>query len=115
MAVGSVRPEVGGQGAVLGLSAVAADHPILEGISFEANPRVFWHHFVTPKDGAEVVLNAGDQPTLIVGQYGKGKVAVMTLSPTGLGAEGETQWWDWDGWFPLVRNTVQWLSEVQER
>ena len=89
-------------------------HAVLKGISFARDPRVFWHHFVTPKAGAEVVLNAGDQPTLILGRYGKGKVAVLTLSPTGIGAEGETQWWDWDGWFPLVRNVMTWLNRAKE-
>jgi uncharacterized membrane protein len=100
-----------GKGKSWDLKPVKAEHPVLKGVSFEKNPRVFWHHFVTPKAGAEVVLNAGDQPTLILGTYGKGKVAVLTLSPTGIGQEGETQWWDWEGWSPLVKNIFTWLNE----
>ena len=100
-----------GKGKSWDLVPTRTDHPVLRGVSFDGNPRVFWHHFVTPKAGAEVVVNAADQPTLILGKYGKGNVAVLTLSPTGAGTEGETQWWDWDGWFPLVRNTITWLSK----
>ena len=100
-----------GKGKSWDLKGAKEGHPVLEDVSFVQNPRVFWHHFVRPKSGAEVVLNAGEEPTLILGSYGRGKVAVLTLSPTGLGAEGETQWWDWEGWFPLVKNIFTWLSE----
>ena len=103
-----------GEGKSWALRPVAPSHAVLNGISFAADPRVFWHHFVTPKASAEVVLNAGDQPTLILGRYGKGKVAVLTFSPTGIAAKGETQWWAWDGWFSLVRNTMTWLGHTKE-
>ena len=48
---------------------------------------------------------------MILGNYGKGKVAVLTLSPTGLAAEGEKAWWDWDGWFPLMKNVFGWMGQ----
>jgi uncharacterized membrane protein len=80
-------------------------------VSFEQRPKVFWHHFVTPKPDAKVVLNAGGQPALILGRYGKGKVALLTLSPTGKEAPGEIAWWNWNGWFALVRNTTTWLGQ----
>ena len=77
-----------------------------------------YHHmtslaFIEPaaaKLGTEVVLKAGEQPALILGSYGKGKVALLTLCPTGLGTDGETPWWDWNGWGPLVRNLFTWLD-----
>jgi len=100
-----------GKGKSWALKPADSTHPILKGISFAQNPRVFWHHFVTPKEGAEVVLKAGEKPLLILGRYGKGKVAVLTLSPTGVAAEGEVAWWDWEGWFPLVKNIFTWLNE----
>ena len=100
-----------GKGKSWPLAAPAgASHPVLNGVSFAQNPRVFWHHFVTPRKDAMVVLKAGDQPALVLGRYGKGKVAVLTLSPTGEGAPGETEWWKWDGWFPLVRSIFAWLN-----
>ena len=83
----------------------------LAGVSFEQKPRVFWQHAVTPKPNVEVVLEAGGRPSLVLGRYGKGKVAVLTLSPTGIGAEGEKAWWQWNSWSRLVKNTFSWLDE----
>lgn len=100
-----------GKGKSWPLTPVDPRHEIMKGISFESDPRVFWQHFVVPKADSEVVLKAGEQPTLILGRYGRGRVAALTLSPTGLGQEHEVQWWDWDGWFPLVRNVFAWLNE----
>ena len=99
-----------GKGKSWKLSPAGGKHAVLKDVSFKQNPRVFWHHFVTPKKGAAVVLSAGEQPTLILGKYGKGKVVALTLSPTGLAGDGEVAWWDWDGWFPLVRNLFAWLK-----
>jgi uncharacterized membrane protein len=104
-----------GRGKSWELMPAKADHPVLKGVSFDEKPCAFWHHFVTPKENSEVVLKAGEQPALVLGTYGKGKVAVLTLSPTGMGAEGEIPWWDWDGWFPLVRNIFTWLTEVEDQ
>ena len=85
-------------------------NPLLKGVSFDQKPEVFWQHFVTPKKGAEVVLTAGGKPVLILGKYGKGKVAVLTLSPTGVAEEGEKAWWDWNGWPPLMKNLFGWMA-----
>jgi uncharacterized membrane protein len=104
-----------GKGKSWNLEPTDASNPLLAGVSFEQQPKVFWHHFVTPKPGSEVVLNAGRQPALILGKYGKGKVALFTLSPTGKEVAGETAWWNWNGWFQLVRNTMTWLSRGSDQ
>lgn len=98
-----------GKGKSWDLVVADAQSPLLAGVSFEQKPKVFWHHFVTPKADTQVVLTAGDKPVLILGKYGKGKVALLTLSPTGKEAEGEVAWWRWKGWFPLLRNVMTWL------
>ncbi len=100
-----------GEGKSWPLRPAQPSHAALRGISFAEDPRVFWHHFVAPKKDTHVVLEAGGEPALILGRYGKGKVAALTLSPTGFGAGDETQWWDWNGWFPLLRNVFTWLNE----
>jgi len=100
-----------GKGQSWPLTPAKEDSPLLAGVSFASNPRVFWHHFVTPKEDTEVILKAGDQPALILGRYGQGKVAVLTLSPTGEGGPEEKAWWDWEGWVPLVKNVFTWLNE----
>ena len=93
-----------GKGKSWKLQPTKDDHAVLQDISFDQEPRVFWHHFLTAKKNSMVVLKAGDKPALVFGRYGKGNVAALSLSPTGVGAQGEVQWWDWDGWFPLVQN-----------
>ena len=103
-----------GKGKSWTLATRQPEHPLLKGVGFDQSPRVFWHHFVTPKPNATVVLDAGSEPTLILGRYDKGRVATLTLSPTGLAGEGEVAWWDWDGWFPLVRNLFGWLQEDRQ-
>jgi len=97
-----------GKGKSWKLKPTSSKHVVLLDVPFDQQPRVFWHHFLTPKKGSVVALNAGDKPALVLGRYGKGKVAALSLSPTGVGAKGEVQWWDWDGWFPLVRNLFAW-------
>ena len=100
-----------GKGRSWPLTPAAAPHPLLAGVSFDPGPRVFWRHFVAPKAGAEVVLEAGDQPAVVLGRCGRGKVAVLTLSPTGEANPGEVEWWAWGGWPQLVKNLFTWLSE----
>ncbi|MBB76879.1 MAG: hypothetical protein CMJ75_20430 [Planctomycetaceae bacterium] len=103
-----------GKGKSWKLVSEQPEHPLLKGVGFGQMPRVFWHHFVTPKSSASVVLKAGPEPTLILGRYGKGRVATLTLSPTGLAGKGEVAWWNWKGWFPLVRNLFGWSKEDQQ-
>ena len=90
----------------------ATDHPIARGLSFNQTPRVYWQHFLTPKDGARTTLEAGDHPALIVGRYGKGRVATLALSPMGSPKKGETAWWAWNDWPQLLKNIFTWMSET---
>jgi hypothetical protein len=100
-----------GKGKSWNLEPADAKSPLLAGLSFEQQPKVLWHHFVTPKADMQVVLTAGDKPALILGRYGNGGGALLTLSPTALEGQGEIAWWSWNGWFPLARNMTTWLSE----
>ncbi|MDD5706433.1 MAG: glutamine amidotransferase [Kiritimatiellae bacterium] len=100
-----------GKGKAWNLEPAREGDSLLRGISFENHPKVFWRHLVTPKAGASVVLKAGGQPALVLGVYGKGTVAVLTLSPTGEPGQGETAWWEWDGWSTLMKNLMTELTE----
>jgi uncharacterized membrane protein len=104
-----------GRGKSWDLVPANAAGALLRGVFFNPPPKVFWHHFVTAKEGAQVHLTAGGQPALVTGVYGRGRVAVLTLSPTGKSGTGETAWWDWQGWFPLLRNTVAWLNHEEDQ
>ncbi|MDD5704466.1 MAG: glutamine amidotransferase [Kiritimatiellae bacterium] len=104
-----------GKGQSWDLAAAPANDPLLQGVSFDQKPKVFWRHVVTPKKGARVILTAGAEPALVVGSYGRGKVAVSTLSPTGEEGAGEVSWWAWDGWPPLLRNLMTWLNTEEPK
>ena len=103
-----------GKGNSWDLKPTDASDKLLEGVSFTPQPKVFWHHFMTAKDDTQVYLTAGEQPVLITGTYDKGRVAVLSLSPTGKESQGETAWWDWQEWFPLVQNIVTKLNSEED-
>ena len=86
--------------------AKAADNEALKGFDFSANPMVYWLHLAKPKEGAEVLLKAGDYPALVAGNYGKGKVFAFMGTPMGVPGKGQVEFWRWDGWSGLVRNLV---------
>jgi len=88
----------------------AVEHPIFKGVDLAKKPMVYWIHQVKPRKGARVLMTAGNYPCLVVGTYGKGKVAVFTGTPMGLPREGQLPFWEWKGWTKLVRNIAGWLT-----
>ena len=50
-----------------------------------------WVHELTPKPGAIVALTAGGKPALVLGEAGKGRVALLALAPLGEDVPGA--WW----------------------
>ena len=68
-----------------------------------------WLHDVEPKPGATVVLKAGDRPALITGTTGKGRVAVMAVTPLGEAPTEGLVWWQWPGWENVMAKTIGWL------
>jgi len=88
----------------------AVKHPILKSVSFADRPITLFYHKVKPKPDAEVILKAGDAPVMIVGTYGKGRVAIFLATLHGDPANDVTPYWTWAGWPKLVRNTVDWLA-----
>jgi uncharacterized membrane protein len=91
------------------LTARAEPHPVLDGVELTRRPMVYWFHRGTLKPGAEVLIRAGDQPLLVAGTYGKGRVLCFLGTPLGQATEGQLPFWVWDGWPPLVSNMVAWL------
>lgn len=76
---------------------------------WDDRPVTLWLHEVEPKPGSAVQLKAGDKPALITGTAGKGKVAVLALTPLGEMPAGGLGWWQWPGWDDLLSQTAQWL------
>lgn len=85
----------------------------LPGVTPDNPPRVYSYYKVKPKPGAKVLLVAGDnEPILIVGTFGKGRVAVFTATCRGYPKEGQTPYWRWDGWPALLAGTVRQIAAL---
>jgi len=87
---------------------VAADVPWLGDISLAQKPAVYFLHKATPKEGARVLAWAGEEPFLVVGAYGQGRVACVLGLPWGAPPAGATGFWRWDDWPYLLRNASWW-------
>lgn len=62
------------------------------------------------KSGGEAVVTAGEKPILVLGTYGKGRVAVFAGTVLGEPDEGTLPFWEWDHWPTLLGRTLQWLA-----
>lgn len=83
----------------------------LRSLRWEQRPLNYWHHNVTPRDGAIVALAAGGNPLLILGQAGRGRVAVFAGSVMGASEEGQLPFWKWGDWPLVLSLTIRWLAE----
>lgn len=86
----------------------------LREISTRQKPMVYFLHKVAVKPGAQVLARAGDEPFLVVGTYGKGRVACVLGPPNGDPAEGQTGFWEWDDWVYLLRDASWWTMQHRE-
>ena len=77
--------------------------------AWTGKPVTLWHHQFTPKPGAAVQMRAGDDPVLVTWQAGKGRVAVLGVTPLGEEPAGATPWWNWPGWDGVMEKTCRWL------
>jgi uncharacterized membrane protein len=100
-----IRPDDRVEGkAVVG--PIAADHPIAAGVT-GALPAIFGYNQVAAKPGSTVLARtASGDPLLVVGQYGKGRVAAfMTRSNRDWGAEFKK----WDQYNRFWSNVIRWV------
>ncbi|UNK70364.1 glutamine amidotransferase [Microbacterium sp. H1-D42] len=91
--------------------AVTADHAITRGLSAEW-PAILGHHRLTPRSDAEVLVEAGGHPLLVVGDQDAGRVAAFAsdMGPHWLPPE----FLAWDGFGPLWQQLIGWLSREIE-
>jgi hypothetical protein len=76
-------------------------------------PAALWLHEVEPKPGSTVQLKAGDRPALVTGTAGKGRVAVLTITPLGEAPADVRVWWQWPGWPTVMTKTAEWLLKKE--
>ncbi len=83
------------------------DHPILSGIEGEW-PYLLGYNKVTPRNNATVLASVGDDPLLVVGEYGHGRTLAWTSD---IGPHWcPTEFVEWEGYAQLFRQAVCWLA-----
>ena len=79
---------------------------LVAGLDLGSKPTCFWSHDLPLKPGANIAMSAGERPLLVLGRYGKGRVAVFLGAPLGTGAHGQTPFWNWQGWPTLLSRVM---------
>jgi uncharacterized membrane protein len=66
-----------------GAEAVEPDHPIFAGIDLATLPPILGYNIVRPREGCRVLArwSGGDDPMLVAGQFGAGRVLAYTSDP----------------------------------
>ncbi|MHB9022829.1 MAG: glutamine amidotransferase [Armatimonadota bacterium] len=85
-------------------------HPITDFLKVDAKPVCFFMHDLKPRAGAQTVLTAGGKPALVLGAFGKGRVAVLTLTCFGDPQPGQQPFWEWSPWTNLLRDLCWWTA-----
>jgi uncharacterized membrane protein len=93
-----------------GIRPVVVDpaHPVLEGLPGQW-PRFLGYSRIAPKDGANVLMQAGEDAFLVTGEYGKGRTAAFASSP-GPHWGGMKEYLSWSGHDRFWCNLVEWAS-----
>jgi hypothetical protein len=83
----------------------------LAGLKLPGDAATVWLHDLAPKPGAVVALTAGGRPALILGQAGKGRVALLGLAPLGDDIPGA--WWRSGAGTKITEAACRWLLSQQ--
>ena len=87
---------------------VVSDHNIVKNI--EGNwPAILGYQKLIAKPGTQVILEVDGNPLLVIGSFGKGRVAAFAsdLGPHWI----PNEFLEWDGFQILWHQTIKWLSE----
>ena len=95
-----------GKAAPVALTPVSA---LAKTVNWQAKPVTLWQHLVDAKPGATIHVTAGGKPAIVTGNYGQGRVAVITIPPLGEAPPGCTPFWEWSEWPELMTGLGQWL------
>ncbi|MEI6297232.1 MAG: HEAT repeat domain-containing protein [bacterium] len=81
-----------------------ADWPLR--IDFLAGPTAWYFHTLQPKAGAKVQVKVGNQPALVSGTFGQGRVVACALAVNGNPTAGVTPFWEWKDWPALLGRAI---------
>jgi hypothetical protein len=112
-----VLPVTGGGGlpplvSLPGGSPVArgVPHPVTQFADFEARPLCFYVHDLRARPDAQTILTVGGRPGLVLGTYGRGRVAVVGMTCFGAPNAAQTPFWQWRSWVLLIRDLAWWVA-----
>ncbi len=91
-------------------------HPTTEFMKMDLKPVCFWWHSTKAKEGATTLLSLdkGD-PAVVVGAFGKGRVACVLMTCHGDPATGENPFWNWPAWPVFLRDLCWWITGKEDR
>jgi uncharacterized membrane protein len=109
MEVGDDREETP-EGSVAHVSLT--DHPVVQGIT-EPWPRILGYQRLVAKEGTQVLATVGDNPLIVVGEHGKGRVAAFAsdMGPHWMPRE----FVEWPGYARLWQQLTTWLADGEGR
>ena len=84
------------------------DHPIAAGLG-EDWPRVLGYNRLIPKPDSQVVATLGDDPMIVAGSYGQGRVVAYATDCAPHWSPVE--FCEWEGYATLWGNIVDWLTK----
>jgi len=88
---------------------VLPDHALAKGLPWRSFPPIFGYNQLVPKDGAEVVVRVKEtgHPLVVVGKYGKGRIAIYASDPAphwGINFEL------WSGYDKFWQQMLRWVG-----
>lgn len=88
---------------------VCAESPVIDGLS-DAWPWFLGYNRVKAKSGARTILSFGDDPLLVIGEYGQGRSAAFTSDCT---PHWSGEFVLWQGYSQFWDQLVRWLAAAR--
>ena len=89
-------------------------HPVTQFADFDSPPVCFYVHDLQARPEAQAIITVGGKPGLVVGKFGKGRVAVIGMTCFGAPVESQTSFWQWRSWVLLLRDLAWWAAGQDE-
>lgn len=93
------------------LRPIADRSPLTGNLKWDLNPRSIWQHRVKPAKDAVIEVTVGDDPFLVTGRCGQGRIAAFTGSVLGTPAKGVLPFWEWESWPDLLGRVIAWAAD----
>ncbi|MCG2661096.1 MAG: glutamine amidotransferase [Kiritimatiellae bacterium] len=84
---------------------------ILKNVKWPDNLTAPWYHELAPGAGAEVIINNGGRPWMVMRNFGKGKVVACAGTVFGEAKEGGKMFYKWELWPQFMANLMKWLID----